>query len=181
MNQTGPVSIALLDPRTVDRLRSEPVTAPASAETAAAQGFRRIEKETGLARRDLAGAAVDLLTWRLHDRAGLQVRASDLRVHVGTVAVLCVGIGPMSVLAPCRVTEVIDEPDRQGFAYGTLPGHPERGVERFEILRDRSGGLTLRISGYSRPGTLLTRLGAPVALGVQAVITRRYMRGLDPR
>ena len=27
--------------------------------------------------------------------------------------------------APCRVVYVIDEPDVRGFAYGTLPGHPE--------------------------------------------------------
>jgi hypothetical protein len=28
--------------------------------------------------------------------------------------------------AVCRVVAVIDEPDRFGFAYGTLPDHPER-------------------------------------------------------
>ena len=34
-----------------------------------------------------------------------------------------VHLGP--VRAPCRVVYVVDEPDRRGFAYGTLPGHPE--------------------------------------------------------
>lgn len=29
----------------------------------------------------------------------------------------------------------IDEPDRQGFAYGTLPGHPESGIEQFTLTR----------------------------------------------
>ena len=48
--------------------------------------------------------------------------------------------------APCRVVYVIDEPDIRGFAYGTLPGHPESGEERFvgaprpEHLRGVRGG-----------------------------------------
>jgi uncharacterized protein (UPF0548 family) len=36
-------------------------------------------------------------------------------------------LGPIRV--PCRVVYVLDEPERRGFAYGTLPGHPESGEE----------------------------------------------------
>jgi uncharacterized protein (UPF0548 family) len=35
--------------------------------------------------------------------------------------------------APCRVIYTITEPRRKGFAYGTLPGHPESGEEAFTI------------------------------------------------
>ena len=37
---------------------------------------------------------------------------------------------------PCRVVYVVDEPDRRGFAYGTLPGHPESGEELFLVRYD---------------------------------------------
>ena len=36
-------------------------------------------------------------------------------------------IGPLTAVAVCRIVAVVDEPDRYGFAYGTLPGHTERG------------------------------------------------------
>jgi uncharacterized protein (UPF0548 family) len=54
--------------------------------------------------------------------------------------------------APCRVVYVIDEPDIRGFAYGTPPGHPESGEERFAVagfehLRGVRGG-----DAFSRPG-----------------------------
>ena len=45
-----------------------------------------------------------------------------------------VHLGP--VRAPCRVVYVVDEPDRRGFAYGTLPGHAESGEERFVVRYD---------------------------------------------
>jgi uncharacterized protein (UPF0548 family) len=35
---------------------------------------------------------------------------------------------------PCRVVYVVDEPRRAGFAYGTLPGHPEIGGERVGVF-----------------------------------------------
>lgn len=31
------------------------------------------------------------------------------------------GIGPLALGIPCRVIYVVDRPDTQGFAYGTLP------------------------------------------------------------
>ena len=43
-------------------------------------------------------------------------------------------------LAPDRVVYVVDEPDRFGFAYGTLPGHVEQGEERFLVERDPATG-----------------------------------------
>ncbi len=42
--------------------------------------------------------------------------------------------------SPCRVVYLIDEPNRFGFAYGTLPGHVERGEELFLVSRDPDSG-----------------------------------------
>jgi uncharacterized protein (UPF0548 family) len=49
-----------------------------------------------------------------------------------------------------RVVAVADEPDRCGFAYGTLPGHAVCGEEAFVVARDEAaltGGTRVRAVG----------------------------------
>ena len=74
--------------------------------------------------------------------------------------------GPLRIVAPTRVVYVIDEPDRRGFAYGTLPGHPESGEEVF-IVERQAGSTSVEVRAFSRPGRWFTRLGAPVARRIQ--------------
>jgi uncharacterized protein (UPF0548 family) len=110
----------------------------------------------------------------MHTGAGLRVAASADRVAVGGV-VRC-RLGPLPI--PCRVVWVVDEPDRVGFGYGTLPGHPETGEEAFVVSRDPAGVVTLTVTAYSRPGLLLTRLAGPVGRWGQRLMIRRYARAL---
>lgn len=79
---------------------------------------RTIELGSGVGRFEQAARVV--LGWDMHRRAGLSVRASDVRVAEEAVAVLRVGVRILGVNAPVRVVYVIDEPRRKGFAYGTL-------------------------------------------------------------
>ncbi|HEV8560641.1 MAG TPA: DUF1990 family protein [Actinophytocola sp.] len=44
--------------------------------------------------------------------------------------------------APGRVVHVVEEEHRRGFAYGTLPGHPECGEEAFLLERHADGTVT---------------------------------------
>ena len=69
------------------------------------------------------------MTWQMHRRAGLHVAASDERAHVGAVAMMRLGPSWLGIHVPCRVVYEIAEERRRGFAYGTLPGHPESGEE----------------------------------------------------
>ncbi len=81
--------------------------------------------------------------------------------------------------APCRVVYVVDEPLRQGFAYGTLLGHPECGEESFVIEMDPdTGAVTARIIAFSRPVHWLVRLGGPLGRAAQSAMARRYLRAL---
>ncbi len=124
-------------------------------------------------------ASTTLLEWEMHRRAGVSVRASSESVIEGAVAVLRLGWGPFGVNAPVRVVYVIDEEHRKGFAYGTLPGHPERGEEAFVVeLRD-GGEVAFTISAFSRPASLLARAGGPVGRAVQRWATHRYLHALD--
>src|SRR5690625_7836419 len=86
----------------------------------------------------------------MHARSGLRVLASDVPMLEGSVVVLRLGLGPISFSAPCRVLELIDEPTRRGCVYGTLPRHPESGVDRFVVSRPDDHQARWRIDGYSR-------------------------------
>ena len=89
------------------------------------------------------------------------------------------GRGPVRIPIPCRVLWVIEEPDRAGFAYATLPGHPECGIEQFTLTRTRTGLVRMHLDVVSGPGTWWARLGAPMARWAQEHMTRRYLRVLS--
>lgn len=127
---------------------------------------------------DFARASDALLRWEVPRRAGLQVTASEPRAVVGAVVEVVLRIGPVGFRAPCRVVLVIDEPTVQGFAYGTLPGHPERGEELFQVRLEPDGSVHLDVVAFSRPARWYSRLGAPVTKVVQARVTDRYLRAL---
>ena len=159
-------------------LEEEPVTVPLDALENPPPGFRRLHRSTVLVGADLEDARARLFRWDLHRRAGLGVSASHTPLREGTEVHLQIGAGPLQVMAPCRVLRVIDEPDRAGFAYGTLPGHPEAGIEQFLLTCTPTGLVRLHLDAVSRPATWYARLGAPAARLVQSLVTRRYLRAL---
>ena len=61
---------------------------------------------------------------------------------------------------------VIDEPDRRGFAYGTLRGHPE------------SGEVLFTVRAFTRPGALLARATGPAGRVAQWLVAGWYLRGM---
>jgi uncharacterized protein (UPF0548 family) len=79
---------------------------------------------------------------------------------------------------PARVVYVIDEPDRKGFAYGTLPGHPERGEEAFVVERRADDSVWLVIRAFSRPSNAFFWVTYPALRMMQAIFTARYERAL---
>jgi uncharacterized protein (UPF0548 family) len=79
---------------------------------------------------------------------------------------------------PTRVVYVIDEPDRKGFAYGTLPGHPERGEESFVVERRPDESVWLTIRSFSRPSNRWFWVAYPLLRMMQAIFTERYKRAL---
>ena len=141
-------------------------------------GFRRLQRSTVLDGRGLDDASDDLFAWRMHERSGLRVAAGDIPLVEGTVVVLRLGPGPLALRIPCRVVEVVDEPGRRGFSYGTLPGHPESGEEQFLLEERADGSVMFTITAVSRAASTLARLGGPVSRAVQRGMTGRYLRAL---
>jgi len=138
---------------------------------------RRVTIGRGPAR--FTQASVALLDWQMQLSSGFTVSTSTTPVEEGTVAILRIWVGPLHLSAPCRVVYVIDEPNRTGFAYGTLPGHPESGEEAFIVERHEDERITLTINAFSRPASHLARLGGPISRLVQRRVTDRYLRSLD--
>lgn len=140
-------------------------------------GYRHVVRRVplGQGRAVFDRCSTALMTWEVHRRSGLQVRASASPARRDAVVSQRVGIRSLGIVAPCRVVYVVDEPDRRGFAYGTLPGHPETGEEAFVISWQRDGSVTLELTAFSRPANILSRLGGPVTRLVQDRVTDRYV------
>ena len=115
-----------------------------------------------------------LWTWDLHRCAGFRVQPAGRADTIGTDVVLAVKLLVPHLLLACRVVRVIDDPDRAGFAYGTLPMHPESGEESFVVER-AAGGVRFVITAFSRPTGRIRRLGAPIQNRIQDRFTARYL------
>jgi uncharacterized protein (UPF0548 family) len=143
-------------------------------------GYHHVRKTAvighGRARFDEAAAKV--MRWGMLRGAGVRVEATSEVAAVGSEVL--VGLGP--VRAPCRVVYVIDDANRRGFAYGTLPGHPESGEELFAVRYDTATDeVHAEVTAFSRHATWWSRLGAPVTSLAQRVITSRYLTALVRR
>ncbi len=120
-------------------------------------------------------AVEGLRLWLPQRHLGGFVHPPDAPLAFGTNVLVVLRIGPFAVVAPDRVVAVVDEPDRFGFAYGTLEGHAERGEESFLLERQESGAIRYTIRVDARPATLPARLAHPAVLGVQRWALGRYL------
>ncbi len=143
-------------------------------------GYHHVRADTVLGSSDetweRARAAIH--AWAAHRGAGMTVLPADAPIAEGTTVAVLTALGPLHVLSSCRIVRVVDEPHRYGFAYGTLPAHPEEGEERFVVTRDDDGTVGFDVVAFSRPHDLLTKLGGPVPRRIQAHATERYLEGV---
>jgi uncharacterized protein (UPF0548 family) len=139
-------------------------------------GYRHLRHQTFVGRgpgamRDAADAVLEFWVLRA---AGIRVTASAPRAVPDAQVVSQVGIGPLRVVAPCRVVWVEEDERRAGFGYGTLPGHPAIGEEAFVVELDDLNNVWLTITSFSRPSRRLTRLAGPLMPVAQRLYARRY-------
>src|SRR5512138_1689073 len=73
-----------------------------------------------------------LQLWEVHTSAGVRISPIEM-VREGLTVALVVRAGGLATTSACRVVYVIDEPDRYGFAYGTLADHAVAGEELFLV------------------------------------------------
>jgi uncharacterized protein (UPF0548 family) len=172
--------VGLLRRTTLDQLTDAPLTYPevgATRDGDLPPGYDHVERTavvgTGRPAFDRAAAAV--FGWRAQRGAGLRVRASGPASSPGTVVLMTAGLRRLGLDIPCRVVWVVDEPDRRGFGYGTLPGHPASGEESFVVTLLPDGDVGYEMRAFSRLATPMSRLCGPVSHRVQALALDRYV------
>jgi uncharacterized protein (UPF0548 family) len=144
----------------------------------APSGLKRRHWTTPLSGSNAFERAVEALrTWAMHRGSGLRV-AADGPIAVGTNVAFSAPLPIGFVGGTCRIVAVVDEPNRYGFAYGTLSVHPERGEEAFVVSRDADGNVRLDIDGVSRPAQRFARLVPPLADLLQDRAVRRYLAAM---
>lgn len=147
-----------------------------------------VERVVGHGRPAFELARARLFAWAPQRAAGFGVFPTTTAPAPGCQVTLvpAAGLFPVRLLPQgvlprfrCEVVAVFDEPHRAGFAYGTLPGHPESGEELFLLSLDpASGQVILRIRAFSLPGTRWSRALHPLVRLAQRAVTRRYLRSL---
>lgn len=89
------------------------------------------------------------------------------------------GVIPLS--APLRVIAAdFASTDHAGYAYETLPGHPERGREAFYVTR-ADGVIEFTVMAFSQPAVWYSRLGGPVTRIIQNRYTNKYLLAMAVR
>ena len=89
------------------------------------------------------------------------------------------GIGSLGLPVPCRVVWAVEEERRAGFAYGTLPGHPERGEEAFVVDLAPDGAVWFTVRAVSRPAAWYMQAAGPLGRLGQRIFARRYGSALE--
>lgn len=140
---------------------------------------RRIEATTQLGQGSAAFAAGRraLRSWAPQRSLGMTVFPEGVAPDLGETVVLGLGIGPARLVVPNRVVAVVDEPNRYSYAYGTLPGHPERGEELFLVERTDNDDVVLTIRADSVPAGVF-RLARPVVETLQQAALNRYLQAV---
>lgn len=143
-------------------------------------GYRldRYERRLGSGDGVFERAVEALRTWQGHLGAGVDVFPSGARVVTGGTVVFVLRAFGLWTVSPCRVVYVVDEPSRFHFAYGTLPGHPERGEVAMSVSRNDGGDVTARVVSFSRTVDPLALAALPLTRLVQKGVTSRYLDGL---
>ncbi|SDE31484.1 DUF1990 family protein [Glycomyces harbinensis] len=143
-------------------------------------GYRHLTRTADLDA-SLAAAAAVLMTWGLHERCGLHPEATEPRAAPG-VRVTLRFAGVLRI--PCQVVWAEEDAEHAGFGYGSLPSHPETGEAAFLLEAAGADRTRFTVRSFSVPGTLASRLAAPVTRLLQARATDRFataMRAVGER
>ena len=171
-----------LTPHLAEDLAAAPLTYTEVGATAGAlpAGYHhlRLSAPVGDGPGQFEAAAHALLTWQAQEQAGLQPQVSSPHVRQGSVAVLRLGLGALALSAPVRVVERIDQPRRQGFVHGTLPGHPVAGEESFTVTLAREDTVAFHLVALSRAARWFTLLGGPATRAGQRLVAERYLKAV---
>ena len=130
-----------------------------------------------------ARATRALRGWKMYELGWTKLCWPEVPITEGTVVgVLGRHFGVWSLNA-CRIAYVIEEEGpqlkRYGFAFGTLPGHVERGEERFTVEWNRADdSVSYEVFAFARPAHPLTKAGPPFVRLIQRRFAADSLRSM---
>ncbi len=135
--------------------------------------------QVGSGERDFVAACAAIRAWRMFPAPSTAIEPRGVPIEKDQCVAMLAHTFGVWWLNACRIVYVLDEHEprdgrqrRFGFAYGTLPGHVERGEERFSIEWRADDSVWYDIRAFSRPRYWPVRLGYPIARALQ----RRFVR-----
>lgn len=136
----------------------------------------RNRAQLGFGRQAFGRAKEAIRQWKMFDVGWIDLCWPAAPIEPGaSVAILIQSYG-LFLLCACRIVYVVEETgpvERFGFAYGTLPGHVERGEERFVVeWRHDDDTVSYDLSAFSQPNHPLTWLGYPLTRRAQKRFAR---------
>jgi len=126
----------------------------------------------GTGPQSFARAVQALKDWKMYETGWTRLCWPDAPISEGTVVgVVGRHLGFRSLNA-CRIVYVYEDEEpslqRFGFAVGTLPGHVERGEERFTVeWHEADDAVYYEVFSFSRPAHPLVKATQPLARRIQ--------------
>lgn len=115
-----------------------------------------------------AEAKTMLIQWQMFPAKWTKIFSESDDVQVGTNVILYAKFLGVWWKNTSRVVYIIDEPNRFGFAYGTLTKHLEKGEELFLLEINDKNELIYTIKAFSTPYHWIAKLCYPIM---------RYLQG----
>ena len=137
----------------------------------------------GTGQKTFAHAVEAVRGWKIYETGWTKLCWPEAPIKEGTVVgILGRHFGLWSLNA-CRIAYTIEEDacllKRYGFAFGTLPGHVERGEERFTVEWDRADdSVSYEVFAFARPAHPLARAGLPFVRVVQRRFAADSLRSM---
>jgi uncharacterized protein (UPF0548 family) len=138
---------------------------------------------TGRGAGDVRASGRSLRRWKMYETGWTKLCWPDVPITASTVVgVLGRHFGLWSLNA-CRIVYVIEEEasllKSYGFAFGTLPGHVERGEEHFTVEWHRAeDSVFYEVFAFARPAHPLARVGPPFVQLVQRRFAAASLRAM---
>ncbi|HEY5222588.1 MAG TPA: DUF1990 family protein [Microbacteriaceae bacterium] len=142
-------------------------------------GYRRSEVSAVVGSGDAVWERVtrDVLRWRVKTASGFAVDPTG-PVSQGDRVIVTARLLTVTIVEPVEVVAVVEELDRVGFAYRTMPGHPVSGEEAF-IVHRRGEEVRLTVRSLTRAAPQQPwRFLYPLLRIAQRIARRRYLRSL---
>jgi len=176
-------TVAGCDARLAEQAQVEPTDLgvdPSTLETAP-PGYRldRDAIDLGAGQEVFERARECLGRWAAHLGSGLRLHPERPEIVEGRDVLISIRVGPVHVVAACRTVAVVDELRRFGFAYATLPLHPERGRQAFFVEHGDDDVVRFVVSTVSRPRAWWARASAPLTRAVQRRAAKKYVSAVS--